>query len=257
MRINVKNTPELSQLPIAATAKSAAYDVIAISEPEIVGEKNGDYWKRIDYIQYHTALYTAPQKDEYLKNYHILIHPRSSVSKYNLLLANGIGLVDTDYRGEMLVRYKYIWQPEDMFSAGNLISKDDEKTIIQKCLLGIPNIERIYKKGDRIAQLVIEPTTEAEWVRVEDLDKTERGEGGFGSTDKNVIQIKDPMLKGETLKIVGGISNITKDKEPPKKEYESHVDLIEQWKKNGGLSNHPSSYETLVKEREKSIPSSK
>ncbi len=56
MIISVKNSPELV-IPVRATSKSAAYDVVAISEPEIVGEQyqNGG-WKRIDYIQYHTGL---------------------------------------------------------------------------------------------------------------------------------------------------------------------------------------------------------
>jgi len=230
MKINVKNSPDLS-LPVAATPKSAAYDVIAVSEPEIVGEKDGDNgWYRIDYIQYRTALYIAPQKDSYGKDYHVLIHPRSSVSKYNLVLANSIGLVDSDYRGEILVRYKYVWQPEDY----RVVKKDDpsgEYYVVR----GFVNTSKIYQKGDRVAQLVVEPTTDVEWTRVENLDETVRGTGGFGST---------------TIPITNRAVVETK---PVSKGYESKVDLVEQLKKYGGSVERPPTYETLIKEREKTL----
>lgn len=46
------------------------------------------------------------------------------------------------------------------------------------------NISMTINKGDKIAQLVIAPTPMIEWEEVDSLDNTERGEGGFGSTDK-------------------------------------------------------------------------
>ena len=96
--------------------------------------------------------------------------PRSSVSKYNLVLANSIGLIDADYRGEVLIRFKYIWQPEDY------------KLNTYNKLEGTPNLERIYKKGDKICQLKVTKVEHAEFVLVDQLDSTQRGEGGFGST---------------------------------------------------------------------------
>lgn len=252
MIINVKNVPELSELPLRATPKSAAYDVFAVADPEIVGEKDGEYWKRIDYIQYRTALYAAPQKDDYGRDYHVLIHPRSSASKYNLLLANGIGLIDTDYRGEYLIRYKYSWQPEDFIFT----------TPTGYNLVGKVNVDKIYKKGDRIAQLVIEPTTETEWVKVENLDETVRGTSGFESTGRSTPVGQDHIItiskeatniqKSETIKKfqpLPGIKPIEHEK-----NYETHVDLIDQWKKAGGIQEHPSTgYEKLIKEREKQL----
>ena len=83
-------------LPKTATDRSTGYDVIATSDPEIVGEKTEYGYSRIDYIQYKTNLKVAVQKDHktiYLQNnpvdfidYDILAMPRSSVSKYNLVL---------------------------------------------------------------------------------------------------------------------------------------------------------------------------
>ena len=190
-------------LPKAATDRSTGYDVIATSDPEIVGEKSDIGYSRIDYIQYKTNLKIAVQKDHrstsvdngFLRfeiDYDVLAMPRSSISKYNLVLANGVGLIDADYRGEILVRFKYIWQPEDynVPVSGNLgIAK----------VYGSPNLDKIYKKGDKICQLKITKVEHAEFILVESLDQTQRGEGGFGSTDKP----KQPeVITNETLKSV-------------------------------------------------------
>lgn len=256
MIINFKDIPELSQLPTKGTPKSAAYDVFAVSEPEIVGEKAGEYWKRIDYIQYRTALYTAPQKDAYGNEYHVLIHPRSSVSKYNLVLANSIGLIDTDYRNEYLVRFKYMWQPENL-SIISVVKPDFSGTI--SAIAGQVDMERIYKKGDRVCQLVVEPTTETEWVRVEDLDKTERT-GGFGSTDtipigkSSTIQISKEAVSTRETDVVNKSAPLPSIKPVQhEKNYETRVDLIDQWKKAGGVQQTGTNYEKLIKERENQL----
>jgi len=106
----------IDNLPKKGTDRATGFDVVVTSDPEIVGEKyeNGAY-KRIDYIQYKTNLKLAVQKERVFGtfgytdfDYDILAFPRSSVSKYNLVLANCIGLIDSDYRGEVLLRFKYI-----------------------------------------------------------------------------------------------------------------------------------------------------
>lgn len=73
--------------------------------------------------------------------------------KRGLGLANGIGVVDSDYRGEILVA---------------LINNSAEPQTIES--------------GERIAQLMILPVIQAEYEVVPELDETERGGGGFGST---------------------------------------------------------------------------
>jgi len=155
-------------LPKTGSDFAAGYDIIATSDPIIVGNntKESNTWKSIDYIEYKTDLYLAPDN----LNTHILIHPRSSISKYNLILANGIGLCDNDYRGQYLCRFKYIFQPEDM-------------VFTERKFQGITvNLDKIYKKGDKIAQLVFESTINVEFELVNDLNNTKRGVGGFGST---------------------------------------------------------------------------
>lgn len=172
MKIQVKQTEGL-QIPKVATSASAGYDVVTITEPEIVGEMTeANAWKHIDYIQYRTGLFTSPQSNEYHHNYHTLIFPRSSVRRYNLILANCIGLVDNDYRGEIILCFKYLWQPEDL-----------EIYTAPTRILGKINMDKIYKINDKIGQLVAEVTNPIEWMVVAELDQTVRGEDGFGSSD--------------------------------------------------------------------------
>ena len=175
-------------LPKKGTDRATGFDVVVTSDPEIVGEQyeNGAY-KRIDYIQYKTNLKLAVLKDRQFSNfgyndldYDILAFPRSSVSKYNLVLANCIGLIDADYRGEILLRFKYIWQPED-YSIYPYLSNDGSP--LYNYIVGKPNIEKLYKKGDKVCQLKITRVEDVEFVLVNELDSTDRDDGGFGSTD--------------------------------------------------------------------------
>jgi dUTP pyrophosphatase len=186
MKIYVKKIEGLT-LPKKASEVAAGYDIIATSDPKIVGLKSDEnVWELVDYIEYETNLYIAPDA----MTFHTLIHPRSSISKYNLVLANSIGLVDNDYRGMVICRFKYIWQPND-FS----ITSDER-------VVGSVNESKIYKKGDTIAQLVFEPTVMADFELVDDLSKTKRGEGGFGSTDQPKVQPKQDIprvIQGKSL----------------------------------------------------------
>jgi len=199
MKIKVKNTGVT--LPKNATNLDTGYDLVATSDPVIVGElgeletTNESKQKQVDaltlytsvqYIQYHTDLYIEPlPKQNYTPSYaspeifsdyfHTLIFPRSSVSKYNLVLANSIGLVDRGYRGEVLVRFKYVSQAEDLVA--NSPGFSSLVPIYTKI-----NMDKIYKKGDKIAQLVPSQTHPVTFEVVDELSDTDRNGGGFGST---------------------------------------------------------------------------
>ena len=90
------------------------------------------------------------------RGYHAKIYLRSSTGLNTpLRLSNGTGIIDSDYRGEV-------------------------------CLL-IENIRRgnVYmSKGERIAQIIIERNIPTNYIEVEELSDSERGDGGFGSTGK-------------------------------------------------------------------------
>jgi dUTP pyrophosphatase len=92
------------------------------------------------------------------KGYVALVHPRSGLAiKHGISLVNTPGTVDAAYRGEV---------------ACILINHD------------LTN-EVSFKKGDRIAQLVIQAVEEAEFIEVDSLPGSDRGSGGFGSTGKS------------------------------------------------------------------------
>ena len=86
----------------------------------------------------------------------LFIFARSGLaSKHGICLANSVGVVDSDYRGEYIVALH-----------------NDGKS------------ERVVESGERIAQLVVIPYLSVEFDLVDELDETERGAGGFGSTGK-------------------------------------------------------------------------
>ncbi|APE29263.1 dUTP diphosphatase [Aurantiacibacter gangjinensis] len=86
--------------------------------------------------------------------YEVQVRPRSGLAlKHGITVPNTPGTIDSDYRGELKVI---------------LINLSDDNFPI--------------KRGDRIAQLVLAPVTQAAWEEVDELDETARGAGGFGST---------------------------------------------------------------------------
>jgi len=86
--------------------------------------------------------------------FEIQVRPRSGLAlKHGVSVPNTPGTIDSDYRGELKVI---------------LINHGSEAFAV--------------RRGDRIAQLVLAPVTRASWLPVEELDKTQRGAGGFGST---------------------------------------------------------------------------
>lgn len=167
MYIQVK-LDEGAVLPKKANQSDAGYDVVAISDPIITDS----------YIEYKTGLRIQPDI-----GYHVLIHPRSSISKYNLVLCNGIGLIDNQYRGELLVRFKYIPQKNDITVDAKYLEGEEDCDPSYSVSVNI-DFNKIYKKGDRICQLVVEKTVDSIFTVVNELDDTTRGEGGFGSTGK-------------------------------------------------------------------------
>lgn len=107
------------------------------------------------------------------------IRPRSSIYKYPLILANGVGTVETTYRGELLVKFRYNLQLA--------VSSVNKYQNIDDCHKNEENfiLSRSYQIGENIGQLVLLYKHEvSEYTIVEALSETSRGEGGFGSTGK-------------------------------------------------------------------------
>lgn len=96
------------------------------------------------------------------------IFPRSSLSKYDLILCNHVGVFDSGYRGTVSFRFK-------LAKSNSIIHKTLRK-------IGLIKPLRIYKEGDRIGQLVIIKHESPTYIESNDLSETKRGERGFGST---------------------------------------------------------------------------
>jgi len=88
-----------------------------------------------------------------------LLFPRSSITNHDMLLKNSVGVLDSNYRGE--IKFRFIDIGDDYDKEYN-----------------------IYEVGDRIGQLIILPYPAIELKEVEQLSSTERGDGGYGSTGK-------------------------------------------------------------------------
>lgn len=141
-KVNVKKLNEKAVLPTYGSAFSAGADLYAVTDEDIVIKPNQT-------VLVHTGLAM-----EIPEGYAGLIYARSGLaSKRGLAPANKVGVVDADYRGEVMV-----------------------------ALHNHSTIEQVVANGERIAQLVVAPFLKVEFEESETLTDTVRGEGGFGST---------------------------------------------------------------------------
>lgn len=92
------------------------------------------------------------------KGYVGLLFPRSSITKKNLSMSNCVGVIDSGYRGEIIVKFKPIKS------------------------FGSRNYDESYDIGDRVAQIIILPYPQIEFVETDELEISERGGDGFGSS---------------------------------------------------------------------------
>ena len=111
---------------------------------------NITYNEQDNFIKYHTGIAM-----EIPEGYVGLVYPRSSLSKKHSYLCNHVGVIDSGYRGEITVCFR------------NTIADPDY---------------RPYIIGDRIAQIIIVPYPKIQFIEVNNLSSTQRGDGGYGST---------------------------------------------------------------------------
>ena len=123
------------------------------------------------YLQSDTKIITGTDNEVKLgfkaavpKGYVALLVPRSSTGINGLRLRNTIGVIDSDYRGEWIAHIAYDEQGENYYGE-----------------------EHLFKRCDRIIQCLVVPINQESLDIVDYLDTTERGEGGFGSTNENTI----------------------------------------------------------------------
>lgn len=143
MNVNILPLNERFVLPSYGAEGSAGLDVTATDK--IIVEDKGT-----TYISYKLGFAVIIPK-----GFMGLLFPRSSISKYDLDMANSVGVIDYGYLGEVEVR-----------------------------MIPIKNKSNFYKKGDKVAQLIIVPVPTIELNIIDSLDKEYDRGGGFGSTDE-------------------------------------------------------------------------
>lgn len=150
MKVKIKKLDENAIIPQYAKKGDAGMDLTATSK----------FYDEYGNICYGTGLaFEIPQ------GYVGLVFPRSSTSHKQMVLANCVAVIDSGYRGEVVMKFK----PSLALDSGQCVT---DRLIYS-----------VYGIGERMAQMVIMPYPQIEFVEVEELSQTERGDRGYGSTD--------------------------------------------------------------------------
>lgn len=145
--INIKKTDENAKIPTYGSEFAAGADLYAV----IHNEEN-----RVEILPGETALIDTGIVMEIPNGYVGLVYARSGLScKQGLAPANKVGVIDSDYRGNIMI-----------------------------ALYNQSNEVRTVSEGDRIAQIIIQPVEQFGFKVTENLSNTVRGNGGFGSSGK-------------------------------------------------------------------------
>jgi dUTP pyrophosphatase len=142
MKINIKKLNSNAVVPSYAKEGDAALDLTAVTMAR---------------DPFMNIVYGTGLSIEIPDGYVGLLYPRSSISKTGLSLANSVGVIDSGYRGEIMLKYRF---------------NKNLKIAYGNC----------PKVGDRVGQLMIVPHPKVELIEVEELSNSDRGSGGFGST---------------------------------------------------------------------------
>jgi dUTP pyrophosphatase len=141
MQVKIKKLHPNAVIPQYATTGAACFDLVSVNEVMIIPGRE------------HVALKTG-LAFEIPEGYVMMVYSRSGHGfKNGIRLANGTGVIDSDYRGEVMVKMH-----------------NDGTTAL------------LVKAGERIAQAMIIPALQVELEVVDELSDTARGSGGFGST---------------------------------------------------------------------------
>lgn len=149
MEIKFKKLDPRAVAPVRAHSTDAGYDLVAT---HITTEIN-ECGQLI--LVYHTGLAI-----EIPEGYFGMLAPRSSIFKKSLTLVNSVGILDANYRGEIIGKFK--------------VTTDV--------------VPAVYKEGERFAQLLILPVPDTTFTETSELSITDRGDGGFGSTGDAIVE---------------------------------------------------------------------
>ena len=146
MKVNVKKLDSNAVVPTYAKHGDAGMDLTATSK-----------W----YDESGNVCYGTGLAFEIPNGFAGFLFPRSSNTKKDLILGNSVGVLDSGYRGEVVLKFRPVMPLERDIEFG----------------------PREYEIGDRVGQIAIIPVPQIEFNLVDELSTTDRGVGGFGSTD--------------------------------------------------------------------------
>lgn len=146
MQVKIKKLDKSAVIPSYAKHGDAGMDIAAISK---------------SYDEHGNVVYGTGLAFEIPNGYAGFLFPRSSNTKKDLILGNSVGVVDSGYRGEVVFKFR------------STVNNDHDY---------VYGLEE-YEIGDRIGQIIILPVPKIEFIEVDELSNSDRGVGGFGSTD--------------------------------------------------------------------------
>lgn len=190
LKVKIKKLVETAVIPTYAKHGDMGMDLTATSV---------EYDKEKDCFVYHTGLaFEVPE------GYGMLMFPRSSNRKTNSYMTNHVGILDSGYRGELLICFKNRdslgtllnrYRTDNFMEAVANNSKQEIMAYAYKAITVSNSIINNdvelnkfimkfapYKVGDRIAQIVIIPYPKITFEETDELSDSERGTGGHGST---------------------------------------------------------------------------
>ena len=147
MKVNVKKLDSNAVIPTYARHGDAGMDLTATSK---------------SYDEHGNVCYGTSLAFEIPHGFVGLLFPRSSNTKKDLILGNSVGVIDSGYRGEVVLKFRPVMPLERDIEFG----------------------PREHEVGDRVGQIVIMPVPQIEFNVVDELSTTDRGVGGFGSSGK-------------------------------------------------------------------------
>jgi len=168
VKVKVKLLDDNAEHPYRSHPSDTGYDIKFTSVKKVVG----------DVIFFGTGVSLQPSQ-----NYYFEIVPRSSISKHGLGLANSVGVIDNQYTGEIMIPIRVFHRHQ-----GGVAGKDSRfpsglMTIFDTKVTSIGDAANlILKKKPYMCQLILRKRLNAEFISSDDLEDTERGDGGFGST---------------------------------------------------------------------------
>jgi len=174
MDVKIRKLHEDARIPQYATEGAAGFDLVACEDVIIApGE---------------TKKVPLGLAFEIPEGYVMYVCMRSGIAlKTKLRQSNGIGVIDSDYRGEVAMMFDNTAVGDNFIDYtyglvdGNFLTDDKDclPSIYEASYEDI-NVYYLIRKGDRIAQGIIAPVQRAQFVEVAELTDTARGSGGFG-----------------------------------------------------------------------------